>query len=232
MKLEIRAVRVLLVDDNALFLEGLQNLLEANGVAVLGTASSAKQAIELARDLVPNVILMDIEMPGDDGICATRAIKALLPMTTIVILTVSADETHLFEAIKAGATGYLLKSAGEEQFLQALEGMHKGEPPLSPGLAAKIVAEFGRRERERATSDMPADLTCKLSARQAEILVAVAEGRRYKEIAQSMGLSEPAIKYHMGEIVNRLHLENRLQAIAYATKLMETRKVRDGAKRS
>lgn len=214
-------MRVLLVDDHALFLEGLKNLLTANDIEVVGMAVDLREALCKTAELIPEVILMDVQMPGGDGIEATRLIKDKYPDIKIVMLTVSQDDEHLFKAIKAGASGYLLKGLPKEQFLSLLVGLHRGESPLSPGLAAKVFAEFSRREREREQqiADMaPEKINC-LSARQIEILKLVAQGVTYKEIAAKLNVSEAAIKYHMGEIIGRLQLENRAQVITFATEL-------------
>jgi DNA-binding NarL/FixJ family response regulator len=213
-------MKVLLADDNALFLEGLQNLLEDNGIVVLGTADNAQEAVAQAILLAPDVVLMDIQMPGKSGIEATRAIKSRLPAMKIVMMTVSQEEAHLFEAIAAGASGYLLKSMPQRDFVEALASMARGESPFSPGLAAKILAEFARREQQRKSR--PRKIVPQvppLSERQMQILHLVSQGRPYKEIALDLGLAEATIKYHMGEIADLLHLENRAQAIVYASKL-------------
>lgn len=213
-------MRVLLVDDNALFLEGLQNMLEASEIVVLGTAANAREALEQARLLQPEVVLMDVQMPGESGIEATRALKSLYPQMKIVMLTVSESDVHLFDSITAGASGYLLKSGPMDGFVATLEGLARGESPLSPGLAVKIMAEFARRARDREVARPAEPPTSTLTERQNEILRQVAEGRQYKEVASALGLSEATIKYHMGEITDRLHLENRAQAIAYASRMM------------
>lgn len=212
-------MRVLLVDDNALFLEGLGNMLAANDIEVAGTARSGPEAVRKAEELKPDVILMDVQMPGGGGIEATRLIKARLPEVKVVMLTVSQDDAHLFEAIKAGAVGYLLKGMAKEQFLQQLSGMADGETPLSPGLAAKIMTEFARRENAREAKEAAAARTALLTARQTEILGLVAGGLTYKEAGDRLGISEAAIKYHMGEITARLQLENKSQAVAFAAGL-------------
>jgi two-component system NarL family response regulator len=209
-------MKVLLADDNALFLEGLQNLLEDNGIVVLGTADNAQEAVAQAILLVPDVVLMDIQMPGKSGIEATHAIKSRLPAMKIVMMTVSQDEAHLFEAIAAGASGYLLKSMPQKNFVKALTGMARGESPFSPGLAAKILAEFAHREQQRKEQNLPLDSNC-LSARQTEILRLVAMGWTYKKIAQSIKRHERTIKYHIREITDKLHLKNRSQVLLYAS---------------
>ncbi len=211
-------MRVLLVDDNALFLEGLGNMLAANGIEVAGTARNGPEALGKAEELKPDVILMDVQMPDGGGIEATRLIKAKLPDVKVVMLTVSQDDAHLFEAIKAGAAGYLLKGMAKEHFLQQLSGMAAGDTPLSPGLAAKILAEFARRENAREAREEAAARTALLTSRQGEILGLVAGGLTYKEVGDKLGISEAAIKYHMGEITAKLQLENKSQAVAFAAK--------------
>lgn len=211
-------MRVLLVDDNPLFLEGLRNMLEASEIEVVGTAGNAQEAIAQATHLRPEIVLMDVQMPGGSGIEATRALKSRFPQMKIVMLTVSESEEHLFDAIAAGASGYLVKGSLVDGFVAALEGMARGESPLSPGLAVKILAEFARRAREREAARPATPPPDPLSGRQTEILRMVASGRRYKEVAGAMGLSEATIKYHMGEITDRLHLENRAQAIAFVSR--------------
>jgi two-component system NarL family response regulator len=208
---------MILVDDSDLFLSGLRNMLEAADIVVLGTASSAQEAIELARRLQPEVVLMDVQMPGQNGIEATRVLKALFPEMKIVMMTVSDRDEHLFDAIVAGVSGYLLKNMSPEKFLETLTGIERGESPLSPGLAARIMAEFARRDRETAPRN--AGIESSLSERQQEILSLVAQGWTYKAIAQTLNLTEAGIKYHMGEITRRMHLQNRSQAIARANRL-------------
>lgn len=217
-------MRVLLVDDHPLFMDGLKDLLIANDIEVTGTATHLQDAVLKARATRPEVILMDVQMPGDDGIAATRLIKAEFPEIKIVMLTVSQDDKHLFEAIKAGASGYLLKGLPKEQFLALLTGIKQGESPLSPGMAAKVLTEFARLQQERDLADRAADKTSLLSSQQVEILKLVAQGLTYKEIGGLVYLSEASIKYHMGEIMQRLHLENRSQVIAFAAELGLTAK--------
>lgn len=208
-------MRVLLVDDHSLFLEGLQSLLTARGIAVAGTARDGLEALARARALRPDVILMDVRMPRCDGLAATRLIKAELPEIQIVMLTTSAEDEDLFAAIRSGASGYLLKSLDAGEFFALLTGLTRGEAPLSPGLAARILAEFAHEEpRLRATEE--ARMPATLSARQVEILTLVAQGMPYKEVAATVGLSERTVKYHMGEILHRLHLKNRAEVVAYA----------------
>ncbi|MBU0492576.1 MAG: response regulator [Chloroflexi bacterium] len=219
---EMPAWRVLLADDSPLFVDGLRNLLTARGLTVVSVARDGREAIEKARALRPDVVVMDIAMPRCDGLEATRAIKAELPATRIVMLTVSEAEEHLFEAVKSGASGYLLKSLEANEFCALLAGLMRGEAAFSPGLAARVLAELAH------VAPTPAPLRARepgegaLTPRQWEILQMVAQGRTYKEIGAALHLTEKTIKYHMGQILERLHLENRAQAIAYAQRMGKT----------
>jgi DNA-binding NarL/FixJ family response regulator len=212
-------MKVLLVDDHLLFLEALQNLLAARGIEVAGTARDGLDALDRARALRPDVILMDIGMPRCDGLAATRAIKAELPDVKIVMLTVSAEDEDLFEAIKSGASGYLLKSLDANQFFELLSDLERGEVALSNGMAARVLEEFARQAgRAEPATEVGEEDTPGLTPRQREVLTLVARGLKYKEVAAALCLSESTIKYHMGEILERLHLKNRAQAIAYAAR--------------
>jgi two-component system NarL family response regulator len=218
-------MRVLLVDDHLLLLEGLTNLLSSHGVEVLGEAHDGREAVQMARRLYPDVILMDLKMPEIGGLEATRQVKAKMPEVKIVILTTSTEDQDLFEAIKAGACGYLLKSMRGEAFIETLKGLEEGFPPFSPGLAAKIMTEFAHL----ATNPLPKpdpppeiarnEKAAGLTARQQEVLLLLSKGLSYKEAGLRLGLSPRTIKYHMNEIIHQLHLENRTQALAYAARL-------------
>jgi DNA-binding NarL/FixJ family response regulator len=207
-------MRVLLVDDHALFLEGLHNLLTARGITVVGTAGDGVEALERARILRPDVILMDIQMPRCSGLEATRLIKAELPETKIVMLTVSADDDDLFAAIKSGASGYLLKNLKADRFFDLLAGVAQGEAPIAPELAAKILHEFVHHDH--AAPAQAADAPERLTERQIAVLRLVVEGHAYREIAATLCITERTVKYHMKEILQALHLHNRTQAVAYA----------------
>lgn len=211
-------MRVLIVDDHPLFADGLKNLLRARGEEVVGVARDGLEALEKARALRPEVILMDIQMPRLDGLAATRLVKSELPDTVVVMLTQSAEDEHLFEALKGGASGYLLKSEPTEEFLKLLQGVTRGEVALSPGLAGRVLKELAHRTDVAAGARSAAERgeTEPLTERQLEVLRLVAQGLLYKEVGAQLGLSERAIKYHMGEIVARLHLESRAQVLDYA----------------
>ncbi len=208
-------MRILLVDDHPLFLQSLKFLLNTSGYEVVGLAGTGLEAVKQACLLVPDLILMDIDMPECDGLAATRLIKAEMPETKIVMLTVSASDEHLFEAIKSGASGYLLKSQSAERFLELVAQVEQGGAALPPELAARLLIEFARQAQHIETTPVestPAELT----PRQVEILTLVAQGLTYPQVGETLHLSEPTVRYHMGEILDRLHLKNRTQVIAYA----------------
>jgi DNA-binding NarL/FixJ family response regulator len=228
-------MRVLLADDHKLMIEGLKNLLTAYGIEVIGIANDGLEAVELAAQLQPDLILMDVRMPRCDGLSATRQIKARQPETRIVMLTTSTDEDDLFEAVKSGAAGYLLKSMSGEAFIEALHGLEQGIPPFSPGLAGRLLGEFARLSNAGQTeagvkTSQPVSETGPaqkkpLTERQMEVLRLVADGLSYREAGERLSLSERTIRFHMAEIISRLHLQNRSQVIAFAGKLgMEKKK--------
>ena len=219
-------MRVLLVDDNRLMLEGLQSLLEAHDIEVAGMAADGLESVDLACTLKPDVILMDIRMSGCNGLEATRLIKAHLPKARIVILTTSDQDDDLFEAIRSGACGYLIKSIDTETLVEALDQARDGIPPFSPGLAAKLLDEFARLNGAEdpapppvsANSEQPSSMPV-LSARQVQVLRLVADGLSYKEVGARLYLSPRTVKYHMGQIMDRLHLQNRAQVLAHAGRM-------------
>lgn len=210
---EPQHVRLLLVDDHPLFLDGLRNLLTMRGLTVIGLARDGLEAQAQARALRPDVIVMDAEMPRCNGLEATRAIKAEFPEIKIIMLTVSDADATLFDAIQSGASGYLLKNLDTDRFVRLLVGQVRGEASLAPGLADRVLAEFARR------TPPPEAGMSGLTARQWAILQQVAQGLTYKEVAAAIFVSERTVKYTMGQILERLHLENREQAIAYAHRL-------------
>lgn len=225
-------LHVLLVDDHALFLEGLRNLLISEGIQVVGLAHDGLEALAQARRLHPNLILMDIQMPRCDGVVATRLIKAELPECKIIMLTMSADDQDLFEAIKSGASGYLLKRLDAADFFDYLTELQAGHPPFSPGLADKILKEFSLQAVQTeaqppgtSPSGAPAERApeAALSPRQMQILTLVAQGQTYRQVAETIGLTERTVKYHMAEILERLHLKNRAQVITFAARMGMTR---------
>ena len=219
-------MKVLIADDNRLMLQGLQTLLEVNGIEVAGQAKDGFEAVALARQLKPDVILMDIRMPGWDGLEATRLIKAEMPEARIVILTTSTEDQDLFEAVKSGACGYLNKSMDIERLVEAINQAQQGIPPFSPGLATKLLNEFARLNKSEggAVSGPPPEsketkTIGELTPRQREVLTLAAQGLSYKEIGTRLGLSPHTVRYHMVEIMQQLHLQNRAQVLAYAGQL-------------
>jgi len=207
-------VRVLLADDHALFRAGIASLLKAWGMDVVGQAADGNEAVELTRRLKPELVLMDVGMSPCNGLEATRAIKAELPDVKVVIVTVSEDEQDLFEAIKSGAEGYLLKGMSEEELSATLERISAGEPALSPGLAAKILDEFARMAHE--VTGKPAGPEDQLTDRERDVLRLVAEGATNREIAATLYISGNTVGFHMKNILGKLHLKNRAQAAAFA----------------
>jgi two-component system NarL family response regulator len=170
-------MRVLLADDHRLLIEGLSNLLAAHGIVVLGIANDGMEAVAMAQQFSPDLILMDIRMPRCDGLSATRQIKARMPEMKIVMLTTSAEDQDLFEAVKSGACGYLLKSMSGDSFIEALRGLEQGVPPFSPGLASRLLSEFARLSgTKEVTGTEKEDLT----ERQAQVLRLVASGLTYR----------------------------------------------------
>lgn len=209
-------MKVLIADDHPLFLDGLRNLLNLQGIEVLGTARDGLEALEQSRSLKPEVIIMDIQMPRMNGLEATRLIMKEQPETKIVMLTMSENDEDLFQAIQRGACGYLLKTEEPDKFIERLSGLMRGEVPLSPGLAQRILNELARQGKGGPSAETVAVQEGYLTPRQMEILTLVAQGLTYKEIGAKVFLSERTVKYHMGQIIERLQLENRRQAIEYA----------------
>jgi len=215
----VKPIKILLVDDHPLFLEGIQNLLTAKGFKVVGTAGDGLEALAKARALRPDLILMDVQMPRCDGLAATRMIKAEMPDVKIVMLSVSEDDADLFEALKGGACGYLLKNLDARMFFDLLSRVMQDEAALAPGMTVKVLNEFARQAGGPAVASQESQAAPALSSRQLEILTLATQGLTYKEVGEALCLSERTVKYHVGEIMKRLHLKNRAQLIAYAVKM-------------
>lgn len=205
-------MKLMLVDDHQIFLEGLQYLLGTYGIEVAGTASTGKEALEKARVLKPDIILMDIKMPGLSGLDALKLIKTEMPYTKVVMLTTSEEDEDLFNAVKCGASGYLLKNTNAKELVDMLSDMEEGEASFPPELATKVLKEFRSYEPE-ASEDI------RLTKRQLEVLEMVAKGITYKDVGEALGLTERTVKYHMAKMLELLHLENRAQVIAYAARM-------------
>jgi len=209
-------IGVLLVDDHALFREGLASLLSAEeGIEVVGEASNGLEALEKTRKLMPDLILMDINMPRCNGLEATRLIKEEMPHVRIVMLTVSEDDQDLFEAIKSGAEGYLLKTLKARELFEMIRGVLREEAPISRAMARKILEEFSAQARRQEKPDFPHE---DLTRREKEVLQLVSEGASDKEIAARLCISPRTAKNHLHNILDKLQLQNRVQAAAYAVK--------------
>jgi DNA-binding NarL/FixJ family response regulator len=212
-----------LVDDHALFLNSLASLLTLNGIAVAGTARNGLEAVEKALELRPDIVLMDVRMPECDGVTATRLIKAQWPECKIVMLTTSDKEPDLLEAIRSGACGYLLKTLELEPFLTYLAGVERGESAISrelAGILLKTVAQQPDASKNPTGNQLQDtdDAEVELTPRQVELLQLVAQGLSNKELAERLYLSEHTIKYHVGGILQKLHLKHRDQAVDYGVK--------------
>lgn len=207
-------IRVLLVDDHILFRKGLISLLSArDDIEIVGECGEGAEAVNRARELMPDVVLMDVRMPGLNGIEATRRIASEMPHVKVVMLTVSDEDKDLFEAIKCGARGYLLKSIEPADLYQLVRAVAAGEAALSPSIAAKILDEYGRVPRpEREGTAQEAVPT----EREREILGLLMEGLGNKAIAHRLCISESTVRNHLHNILYKLHLENRVQLALYA----------------
>lgn len=201
-------MRILIADDHPLFRDGLRSLLQSQGHEVVGEARDGKQAIDMAIDLHPDLVLMDVSMPEMDGVTATRDLVARHPGIKVIILTASDEDETLFDAIKAGAQGYLLKNLEAEEFFSLLDRASRGEPALTPALARKLLLEFAKP----APSDPDA-----LTDREREVLDLMVEGiTSNRKLAKNLGLSENTVKFHVRNILDKLRLHNRAQAVGYA----------------
>lgn len=208
----MKPIRVLVVDDHALFRKGVTVLLRGSeGFTVVGEAQDGREAVAKTQALAPDVVLMDIYMRGMDGLEATRRIKAALPSTRIIMLTISEDDQSLFDALKAGAQGYLLKSVEPEDLFRTLRGAIHGEAFVTPSMAAKILTEFTRQAQVREDPAFAA-----LSPRERQVLELLTRGTVNKEIATALEISENTVKNHLKSIMEKLHVENRVQAVARA----------------
>jgi DNA-binding NarL/FixJ family response regulator len=207
-------MRVLIADDHALFRDGLKSLLDARGVDVVAEARNGREAVSLARQHQPEIVLMDLTMPEMTGLEATRLISADLPEVKVVVLTASEDDADLFEAIKSGAQGFLPKDIESSRLFAMLEGVMRGEPALTSGLARKLLTEFAHPAP--APQAEPSTL---LTDREREVLELLVEGvTSNRELADRLFISENTVKYHLRNILTKLHLQNRAQVISYAVR--------------
>ncbi|MBX5436427.1 MAG: response regulator transcription factor [Alicyclobacillaceae bacterium] len=209
----MQRIRVLLVDDHALFRQGVAAILsKTDDIEVVGEAEHGKMAVELCRQLTPDIVLMDINMPVCDGLEATRQIKREQPNVKILILTVSDTEEMLFEAVKSGASGYVLKNANPAMVIDSVRRVSMGEPVIPGNLAMQIISEFSK-PAERTSQ--PAEVE-ELTEREIEVLRYLSAGATNRDIAQALFISENTVRNHVRNILEKLHLSNRVQAAAYA----------------
>jgi DNA-binding NarL/FixJ family response regulator len=207
-------LRVMLVDDHDLFRTGLRNLLEEQGVLIVAEASEGASALGLVRELAPDVVVMDLNMPGMNGIEATREIARVAPLTRVVVLTISDQDADVLDAILAGACGYLLKDSSIQDLMAGIRAASVGEALISPHIAAKVL------QRVRATSvetDAPS-AGPELSDRENEVLRLIANGKDNAEIAQELHISPKTVKNHISNILMKLQIDNRIQAAVYAVR--------------
>lgn len=209
-------IKVLIVDDHALFRKGIKGSLEGHEeFRIIGEARDGLESLQKARQLNPDIILMDLNMPRLGGLAAIRELQKELPSIKILVLTVSEKEADLFAAVKAGASGYMLKDVEPRKLIEAIELVSQGEAAFSPSLAHKILDEFSggtavAREAPEETS---------LTAREKEIIDLVAAGKSNREIAESLFISENTVKTHLKNTLEKLHMHNRAQAAAYVSRL-------------
>lgn len=207
---------VLLADDHALFRDGIASLLRAGGLQVIGHAANGAEAVSLARELRPDLILMDVNMPGVSGLDATRAIKTEMPDIKVVMLTVSDDDADLFESVRSGADGYILKDTPGDDFADLLSRVFDGEPAMSRGLASRILGEMRDGDNRRPVVRSAQD---ELTERETEVLKLAGNGATNREIGETLSISESTVNYHMRHVLAKLHIRNRTEAAAYAIRL-------------
>jgi len=219
---EGESIRVLVADDHALYRRGLEMVLGTeDGIEIVGEASDGAEAIRRVEELLPDVVLMDIRMPRRSGIEACTAIKDVVPSTKIVILTISDEESDLYEAVRAGANGYLLKDVPGEEIAAGIRAVASGQSLISPSMASKLLTEFAsmiKKSEERPQLPVP-----RLTERELEVLKLVARGLANRDIAKELFISENTVKNHVRNILEKLQLHSRMEAVVYAVreKLLE-----------
>jgi len=208
-------IRVLVADDHVLFRRGLEMVLQQEGgIDVVGEAGDGVEAVKRAVELLPDVILMDVRMPRSNGIEACLSIKELVPSSKILMLTISDEENDLFEAIRAGANGYLLKDVPGEEIAAGIRAVHNGQSLISPSMASKLLLEFAQISRRGAEAPNPH--TPQLTGREVEVLRLVARGLVNREIGSQLFISENTVKNHVRNILEKLQLHTRMEAAMYA----------------
>lgn len=215
------SIRVLVVDDHALFRRGLQMVLEQEiDITVVGEAADGAEALAKATELTPDIVLMDVRMPRRGGIDACTAIKDAVPSVKIIMLTISDEEADLYDAIKAGAMGYLLKEISIEDVADSVRGVQGGQSLISPSMASKLLTEFASMIKDEAVKPVPAP---RLSEREMQVLRLVAKGKSNRDIGRELFISDNTVKNHVRNMLEKLQLHSRMEAVFYAVreKLLE-----------
>jgi DNA-binding NarL/FixJ family response regulator len=212
---EGQALRVLLVDDHDLFRTGLRSLLEEQGVQIVGEAASGQEALNVVRESAPDVVVMDLNMPGMNGVEATRHIGREAPLTRVVVLTISDQDSDVLDAIIAGACGYLLKDASIQDLMQGIRAASVGESLISPHIAGKVLQHV---RGTTPSSEAAATIRGELSDREIQVLKLIASGKDNAVIAGELHISPKTVKNHISNILMKLQIENRIQAAVYAVR--------------
>ena len=208
-------LRVLIVDDHDLFRSGLRNLLEEQGVQIVGEAAAGQEALRIVREVAPDVVVMDLNMPGMGGVEATRHISSVAPLTRVLMLTISDQDNDVIDAILAGACGYLLKDSSIQELIAGIKAASQGESLISPTIASKVL------QRVRASSTQPEienTIRAELSEREIEVLKLIANGKDNAMIAGELHISPKTVKNHISNILMKLQIDNRIQAAVYAVR--------------
>src|ERR687891_1341458 len=208
-------VRVLIVDDHDLFRSGLRNLLEEEGVQVIGEAAAGQEALKIVRELAPDVVVMDLNMPGMGGVEATRHISTIAPLTRVLMLTISDQDNDVIDAILAGACGYLLKDASIQDLIAGIRAAAMNESLISPQIASKVLQ---RLRAQSSSEDAAATIRAELSDREIEVLKLIANGKDNAQIARELFISPKTVKNHISNILMKLQIDNRIQAAVYAVR--------------
>jgi DNA-binding NarL/FixJ family response regulator len=208
-------LRVLVVDDHDLFRTGLKSLLEEQGVNVVGEAANGQNAIRLTSELAPDVVIMDLNMPGLTGVETTRHLAGIAPLTRVVVLTISADDEDVMDAVMAGACGYLLKDSSIQDLIMGIRAAAAGESLISPQIAAKLLQ---RLRAQNTSEDAAAMIQAELSDREIQVLKLIANGKDNAQIAGELFISPKTVKNHISNILMKLQIDNRIQAAVYAVR--------------
>jgi DNA-binding NarL/FixJ family response regulator len=212
---ELEELRVLLVDDHDLFRTGLKNLLEEQGVQVIGEAPNGQTALRLVPELVPDVVIMDLNMPGLSGVETTRHLTGIAPLARVVVLTISVEDDDVMDAVMAGACGYLLKDSSIDELLAGIRAAAAGESLISPQIASKVLQRLRSQGRSEGAAET---IRAELSDREIQVLKLIANGKDNAEIARDLYISPKTVKNHISNILMKLQIDNRIQAAVYAVR--------------